>query len=130
MFVWHVWASVCVTITVLATFLTTHISFPSDCTRSKLLQASVWWELAHVALPLQSQSALSCCFHSSSESQHSQPHSLPSFTLLAPACSDTFPTVFCFAAVGVGTLGVWTGVDTPSSLNSFIQSNTTGSTGA
>lgn len=47
-----------------------------------------FWELAHEPMPLQSRSAPSCCFHSSSESQHSQPHSLPSFTLLVLTRAD------------------------------------------
>lgn len=42
-----------------------------------------------------SQSAPSCCFHSSSESQHSQPRSLPRFTLLVPARSVLLLFSFC-----------------------------------
>lgn len=52
--------------------------------------------LAHEALPLQSQSAPSCCFHSSSKSQHSQPRSLPCFILLVLAHSDSHPNCISF----------------------------------
>lgn len=46
-------------------------------------------ELARVPMPLQSGSAPSCCFHSSSESRHSQPRSLPASPPLAPARSHS-----------------------------------------
>lgn len=36
------------------------------------------------------------CFHSSGESQNSQPHSLPHFTLLVPHHSNSPPTFFSF----------------------------------
>lgn len=110
---------VCVTITVHATFLTTR-TVNLFCSLIVLVQyrtklnylrvfVCVCWELAHVALPLQSRSALWCCFHSSRKSQHSQPRSLPSFTLLVPACSDTLPTFFLVTSFRCP--GVWTGVD-------------------
>lgn len=96
---WSICVCVCV-FAVLATFLTTHIFLLcnyhcTDVCVSVCVQC-VCRELAHahVAMPLQSQSALSCCFHSSSESQHSQPRSLPGFTLLVPARSDSLPTFF------------------------------------
>ena len=84
------------------------------------------WEFVHVVLPLQSPSALSCCFHSSSENHHSQPHSLPSFTLLVPAHSDslsTFSFSFLFFFWGVVELREpWhTSVST---LHSFIHTGT------
>lgn len=44
-------------------------------------------------MPLQSRSAPSCCFHSSSESRHSQPRSLPASPPLAPARSHSLPTL-------------------------------------
>ncbi len=80
---------------------------------------------AHVALPLQSQSALSCCFHSSSESQHSQPRSLPSFTLLVPARSDSLPTSFSFFSLWLSGSLSRTGHTSASPLHSFIQTRST-----
>lgn len=110
MYVKHMCVCVCV-FAVLATFLTTHIFLLrnyhcSDVCVPACVQC-VCRELAHahVAMPLQSQSALSCCFHSSSESQHSQPRSLPGFTLLVPARSDSLPTFFV-------SVGVWAGLET------------------
>lgn len=125
MYVKHMCVCVCV-FAVLATFLTTHIFLLrnyhcSDVCVPACVQC-VCRELAHahVAMPLQSQSALSCCFHSSSESQHSQPRSLPGFTLLVPARSDSLPTFFCLC----GSLSR-AGDTSVFPLHSFIQTEST-----
>ncbi len=48
------------------------------------------------SVPLQNQSAPSCCFHSSSENQYSQPHSLPCFALLVCWLALTLFLLFLF----------------------------------
>lgn len=106
----HVWRclSLCVctcgrvyvTVAVLVNLLTTSL-FSVLCHNyyDDYQSVCVWGgglALAHEALPLQSQSAPSCCFHSSSKSQHSQPRSLPCFILLVLAHSDSHPNCISF----------------------------------
>lgn len=78
-------------------------------------------EPAHVPMPLQSQSAPSCCFHSSSESQHSQPRSLPGFPPLVPARSDSLPTFSSFFFFV--TLEVQAELESPRCSPTFIHSD-------
>lgn len=68
---------------------------------------SVCFEALHEWLPLQSQSALSWCFHGSSRSQHSQPYSLPSLHLVGAGSLQLTSSFLSFFGGATGSLGIW-----------------------